>query len=69
MLQKLEFLGVKMDTKRNSATRGGGSLHAQSSRVHLYVLHSDEELIVARQTFEFLQDRTTDCNYNASNRT
>ena len=36
------------------AVQGEGSLHAESSRVPIYVLRTDEELVVARQTCEFL---------------
>ena len=36
------------------AVQGEGSLHTASSRVPIYVLRTDEELVVARQTWEFL---------------
>ena len=31
------------------------ALHAEPSRVSIYVLRTDEELVVARQTCEFLR--------------
>ena len=37
------------------SVQGEGSLHAASSRVLIYVLRTDEELMVARQTCEFLR--------------
>ena len=55
ILQGLEFLGVVVDDEKNEATHGEGTLHGAGSSVALYVLRTDEELIVARQTFEFLQ--------------
>jgi acetate kinase len=55
VLHQLDFLGVEMDQVLNCQTHSEGSLHAGSSRVHLYVLRTDEELVVARQTFEFLE--------------
>lgn len=55
VLAGLEFLGVELDAAKNEAVHGEGSLHAASSRVHLHVLRTDEELIVARQTCEFLK--------------
>ena len=55
VLHGLEFLGVEIDADQNRQTRGEGSLHAEGSRVHLYVLRTDEELVVARQTYEFLE--------------
>ena len=54
VLAGLEFLGVELDPARNEAVRGEGSLHAEGSRVRLHVLRTDEEWIVARQTFELL---------------
>ena len=54
VLAGLEFLGVELDPAKNEAVRGEGSLHAAGSRVRLHVLRTDEEWIVARQTFELL---------------
>ena len=54
ILRELEFLGVEVDAAKNEVVQGEGSLHAASSRVHIYVLRTDEELVVARQTCEFL---------------
>jgi acetate kinase len=58
ILRGLEFLGVEVDERKNQETHGQGTLHAQTSRVHLYVLRTDEELIVARQTCEFLAGKS-----------
>ena len=54
VLAGLEFLGVELDPARNETVRGEGRLHAAGSRVRLHVLRTDEEWIVARQTFELL---------------
>lgn len=54
ILRDLEFLGVVMDAAKNESVQGEGSLHTESSRVPIYVLRTDEELVVARQTWEFL---------------
>ncbi|MFA6108924.1 MAG: acetate/propionate family kinase [Candidatus Latescibacterota bacterium] len=54
VLAGLEFLGVVLDPARNEQVHGEGTLHAADSRVRLYVLRTDEELIVAKQTWEFL---------------
>jgi acetate kinase len=56
VLAGLEFLGVEMDAAKNAAVHGEGTLHAESSRVRIYVLRTDEELVVARQTHAFLTD-------------
>ncbi|MDP6698272.1 MAG: acetate/propionate family kinase, partial [Candidatus Latescibacteria bacterium] len=54
ILRDLEFLGVEVDAGKNEAVRGEGTLHAAASRVPIHVLRTDEELVVARQTCEFL---------------
>ena len=55
ILRDLEFLGVQMDVEKNEQVHGEGTLHAEGSRVHVHVIVTDEELVVARQTYEFLQ--------------
>ena len=55
ILRDLEFLGVQMDVEKNEQVHGEGTLHAEGSRVHVHVVVTDEELVVARQTYEFLQ--------------
>ena len=60
VLHRLDFLGVEIDDALNREVRSEGSLHAEGSQARLYVLRTDEELVVARQTFEFLESgRTT----------
>jgi acetate kinase len=54
ILRGLEFLGVEVDAAKNEAVHGEGTLHAEGSRVHIHVMVTDEELVVARQTYEFL---------------
>ena len=56
ILAGLEFLGVQLDDAKNQQTHGEGTLHAADSKVRIYVLRTDEELIVAKQTYEFLTD-------------
>jgi acetate kinase len=54
VLGGLEFLGVELDAEKNRQTHGEGTLHADKSRIRIYVLRTDEEQVVARQTYEFL---------------
>ena len=56
ILRDLEFLGVQMDAEKNEQVHGEGTLHAEGSRVRIHVMVTDEELVVARQTYEFLQE-------------
>ena len=55
ILRDLEFLGVVMDAAKNENVRGEGRLHSAASRVQIHALRTDEELVVARQTWEFLR--------------
>ena len=55
ILRDLDFLGVQMDAEKNETVRGQGTLHAANSRVRIHVMVTDEELVVARQTYEFIQ--------------
>ena len=57
VLRGLEFLGVVLDREANRQLRGEGCLHAAGSRVHIHVMRTDEELVVARQTHEFLTQK------------
>ena len=56
VLRDLEFLGVGVDAEANATTHGEGTLHGRDSAVRIYVLRTDEELIVARQSYEFLNE-------------
>ncbi|MDA0334395.1 MAG: acetate/propionate family kinase [bacterium] len=56
VLQGLEFLGVELDPAHNESVHGEGTLHVEGSSVRLRVLTTDEELVVARQTYEQLTD-------------
>tara|TARA_B100000902_G_scaffold238533_1_gene225911 strand:+ start:70 stop:1266 length:1197 start_codon:yes stop_codon:yes gene_type:complete len=56
ILRGLEFLGIEMDSQKNEITSGSGFLHTSCSKARLYVITTDEELVVARQTYNFLQD-------------
>ncbi|MEC9381320.1 MAG: acetate/propionate family kinase, partial [Candidatus Latescibacterota bacterium] len=54
VLRGLEFLGIQLDPEKNTNVQGEGTLHSSGSPVRLHVLRTDEELIVARQTYELL---------------
>jgi acetate kinase len=51
----LNELGIAVDPSRNESLRSEGAIHAASSRVQIWVVPTNEELIVARQTKELLQ--------------
>jgi len=55
VLRNLEELGVVLDEKVNDATRGESPIHARGSRVQIWVVPTNEELIVARLAKKLLE--------------
>jgi acetate kinase len=48
----LDWLGIELDHSRNGALIGGeGRIDAKASRVELWVIPTDEELLIARDTW------------------
>jgi acetate kinase len=54
----LEELGIVIDSQKNQSLKGETTFHGESSRVQLWVIPTNEELIVARQCVELLQNKT-----------
>ena len=50
----LDELGIKLDATVNSTAQGEGPIHAAASRTAIWIVPTNEELIVARQTMELL---------------
>jgi acetate kinase len=48
----LDFLGIALDAEKNAGTVGGkeGDVAAEGARVRVYVIPTDEELLIARDT-------------------
>lgn len=55
ILQGLEELGTVLDPSANANVRGEGPIHAATSRVQVWVIPTNEELVVARQATELLE--------------
>jgi acetate kinase len=55
VLRDLTELGIELDDVRNRALKGGGKISTDSSRVRIYVVPANEELIVARETAAVVQ--------------
>jgi acetate kinase len=51
----LEELGIELDAAANERARGEAKISAAASRVQVWVVPTNEELIVARQTKELLE--------------
>lgn len=50
----LEWFGIALDAARNREAKGEVPIHAGTSRVQVWIMPTNEELIVARQTQECL---------------
>jgi acetate kinase len=51
----LDWFGIRLDRLKNENAKGEMAIHAADSRVQLWIMPTNEELIVARQTKELLQ--------------
>jgi len=51
----LEELGIVLDASANATVRGEAAIHAPDSRVQIWVIPTNEELVVARQARQLLQ--------------
>jgi acetate kinase len=51
----LDWFGVAIDAGRNAAAKGEAAIHADGSRVQLWIMPTNEELVVARQASDLLQ--------------
>jgi acetate kinase len=51
----LEELGIQLDADANAAAQGEAKINAAASRVQIWVMPTNEELIVARQAQQLLQ--------------
>jgi acetate kinase len=53
----LDWFGIKVDWKKNEAAKGEMRFDAPGSRVQLWIMPTNEELIVARQSRDLLQGK------------
>jgi acetate kinase len=51
----LEELGIAIDPQRNAAAKGEGPIHAANSKTEIWIVPTNEELIVARQAKQLLE--------------
>ncbi len=48
--QGLEEIGIKLDDAKNESVKGEGTISADDSKVAIWILATNEEIVVARQT-------------------
>ncbi len=53
--RELDWFGIRLDPLRNERARGECPVHADGSRVAIWTVPTNEELIVARQAKQFLE--------------
>jgi acetate kinase len=51
----LDWFGIRLDPKKNDSAKGEMAIHAGDSRVKLWIMPTNEELIVARQAKALLE--------------
>jgi acetate kinase len=54
VLENLESLGIVLDPEINNSAKGEAKVSAETGKVQVWVMPTNEELIVARQAAEFL---------------
>jgi acetate kinase len=51
----LDWFGIRLDPLQNETARGEMAIHAAGGRVQVWIMPTNEELVVARQVKEFLE--------------
>jgi acetate kinase len=54
--ENLTQLGIELDPSANAQARGEAAIHATGSRVQIWVVPTNEEIVVARQACKLLED-------------
>lgn len=54
-LEGLEFLGVSLDEEKNATPNGGDDISVAGSKVRIFVVDTNEEIIVARKAMALLK--------------
>ena len=50
----LNWFGITLDPAKNASAKGEAAIHATGSRVQLWIMPTNEEVVVARQAKELL---------------
>ncbi|MDR2962937.1 MAG: acetate kinase [Bacteroidales bacterium] len=51
----LEFMGVEFDHETNNAAQGDARISRETSRVQVWVVQTNEEIVIARDTYELVE--------------
>ena len=55
IIKKLECLGVELDTEANTVRGVERCITKETSKIPCYIIPTDEEVMIARDTYEFLK--------------
>ena len=56
-LEGLEFLGAELDQEKNKSCSGGDDLSKEGSKVRIFVVDTNEEIVVARKAKSLLESK------------
>jgi acetate kinase len=59
--ENLDWFGIRLDALKNDNAKGEMAIHAATSRVQLWIMPTNEELVVARQTKQLLESVNRAC--------
>ncbi|QDT30999.1 acetate/propionate family kinase [Thalassoglobus polymorphus] len=54
--EDMTFAGIELDSDKNSSTREEGKISADNSKLQIWIVPTNEELVVARQTAKLVQN-------------
>ena len=52
----LEFMGIKLDRERNKARGKETMISADDSKVKIYIIPTNEEIMIAKDTYNLVKD-------------
>ena len=56
VVEKLAFMGVKLDDEKNSTRGISGEISTSDSSIKVYVIPTDEELMIAKDTYDLINE-------------
>ena len=56
ILNYLEFMGIKLDRERNKARGKETMISADDSKVKIYIIPTNEEIMIAKDTYNLVKD-------------
>jgi acetate kinase len=54
IFEDMDFFGIRIDVDKNNNLKGEGLISCESSRVKVFVVKLDEEIVIARETYKLI---------------